>query len=60
VSEAIGRVFKFNAKSVGDKMVNSETQLFLKGVRSSTMEPTEKAYLEEAVKYFLNKNLSEF
>jgi len=54
VSEAIGSVY--NAKSVGDKLVDSETQLVLKGVRSSTMGSTEKAYLEEAVKSFLNKN----
>jgi len=55
MSEAIESVF--NAKSVGDKLVDSETQLVLKGVRSSTIGPTEKAKLEDVVKYFLNKNL---
>jgi len=56
VSSVIGGIFA--AKYVGDEPIDTEIQLVLQGVNSSTMGSVESAYLEEIITIFLNKKIN--
>ena len=55
LSDAVNRVFI--AKYVGYEPTVARVRLILTGVKSSTMGLGESAYLEEVLKYFLNRNI---